>query len=287
MVGITGVAFGIISLWALINCMRRVDEGELAVILRLGQYAGVRGPGLVWVIPAMERIARYLPVALRTQRFIVEPVFAQPRLPLRLDFTVWYRLDPRLAGDDEADVALRFDEAQWHQAIRGELGEVVRRIAGEYKGMDLLGDNKCRGRAEADMMHELRDKLRRRGVLLDQERGAVLSAVDVEQRLKDALVDVTRVEIDTGTKKRLWDTILQEYPGLSPDIIPQLVASITGIDLQDVLVRMPPLTEVSAASTTSPDAGLKSTEEALRRQREAWRRGIREVKDIDFDVKAV
>lgn len=286
-VGAMLAAVGFMLLWLLVNGVQRVDEGELAVILRLGRYGGARGPGLIWVTPGMEQIARYIPVSIQTQPFIAEPVFARDRLPLRVYLTTWYRFDPRVADADEGMLALRFSEEQWRQSIRGEVEAVVRGVMGKFDGMGLLNDAKSRESTEDQMTLQLRDRLRRRGVLLHQRRGVVLGGVDVEQGLKKALVDMTRIGIDAETRKKLLDTIFKDYPGLSPGIVQQLIASISGMEWRQVEMRMPALAEALVERPKPPETEPKPPEQPPRISREAWRRAIREVKDIDFDVKAI
>jgi regulator of protease activity HflC (stomatin/prohibitin superfamily) len=38
--------------------VRVVGEGERLAIMRLGQFIGVRGPGIVWVIPVLDKTTR-------------------------------------------------------------------------------------------------------------------------------------------------------------------------------------------------------------------------------------
>ena len=38
--------------------VRVVGEDERLAIMRLGQFAGVRGPGIVWVIPVLDKATR-------------------------------------------------------------------------------------------------------------------------------------------------------------------------------------------------------------------------------------
>jgi hypothetical protein len=284
-VAAAAIAAGLVGVWIVANSVHRVNEGELVVIRRVGRYGGARGPGLVWVTPVLEEIARYLPVSMQAKPFVVEPVFARDCLPLRLHLTMWYRLEPRLAGRDESQFALFFGEEQWDRTIRGELDGVARRVVGRYAGLELLNDIACRDRTEAETALELRDRLRDRGVVLDQERGIVLGGIDVEQRLKDTLIDMTRVGIDAETQKRFMDKIRKDYPDLSPDIVGQLIASITRMDFQQVAVRMPSLIEAGVGGTRPPETGPKPSESAPVARREAWRRAIREVKDIDFETK--
>ena len=49
---------GILAFMVLASAVRIVPEWERGVILRMGRYVGIRGPGLVLLIPFIERMIR-------------------------------------------------------------------------------------------------------------------------------------------------------------------------------------------------------------------------------------
>lgn len=57
------MVFGVIFLWLLFASLKVVQEYERGVIFLLGRCTGVRGPGLIILIPVFERMVR---VSLRT-----------------------------------------------------------------------------------------------------------------------------------------------------------------------------------------------------------------------------
>ena len=46
---------------------RVAQQWERAVVLRLGQYVGLRGPGLFWIVPFVDVVARMIDQPLLTQ----------------------------------------------------------------------------------------------------------------------------------------------------------------------------------------------------------------------------
>ncbi len=72
-----------------------VPEYQRLVVLALGRYAGTRGPGIVIIIPVLERAIR---VDMR-ERFLDIPAqtaITQDNAPISIDFLVYYRvLDPK------------------------------------------------------------------------------------------------------------------------------------------------------------------------------------------------
>ena len=77
--------------------LRIVPQYQRLVILSLGRYSGTRGPGVVFVIPFIERAVT---VDIRERFFDIPPMTAitQDNAPISIDFLVYYRIiDPRLS----------------------------------------------------------------------------------------------------------------------------------------------------------------------------------------------
>ena len=56
-------------------------QWERAVVLRLGKYTGLRGPGLFWITPFVETISIYIDQRVITTSFAAEE--RSPRTPCR------------------------------------------------------------------------------------------------------------------------------------------------------------------------------------------------------------
>lgn len=84
--------------------LRVVPQYQRLVILSLGKYAGTRGPGVVFVIPFIERAVA---VDVR-ERFLDIPsqtAITQDNAPISIDFLVYYRIiDPRKSVLDVENV---------------------------------------------------------------------------------------------------------------------------------------------------------------------------------------
>ncbi|MEO1783524.1 slipin family protein [Thermodesulfobium sp. 4217-1] len=78
------------------SAIRITQEYERGVVFRLGRFAGVRGPGLILLIPFVERMIK---VDLRTITMDVPPqeVITKDNVPARVNAVVYFRLvDPEL-----------------------------------------------------------------------------------------------------------------------------------------------------------------------------------------------
>jgi regulator of protease activity HflC (stomatin/prohibitin superfamily) len=88
------IAIVLVVIWFLFNAIKIVSQYERLVIFRLGKCVGMRGPGLVWLIPGFERGRR---VDLREQvREIPHQVsITKDNAPISIDFLWFFKVvDP-------------------------------------------------------------------------------------------------------------------------------------------------------------------------------------------------
>ncbi|MCB9564491.1 MAG: slipin family protein [Kofleriaceae bacterium] len=102
---------------------RIASQWESAVILRLGKFVGLRGPGLFWVIPLIERPAIWIDRRVRTTGFAAEKTLTADTVPVDVDAVLfWTVVDPMKAALEVED----FEEAvAWaaQTALRDIIGK--------------------------------------------------------------------------------------------------------------------------------------------------------------------
>jgi regulator of protease activity HflC (stomatin/prohibitin superfamily) len=83
--------FLILILFVLANSLRILREYERGVIFRLGRFVGVRGPGLILLIPFIERMVK---VSLRTVAMDVMPqdVITKDNVSVRVNAVLYFRV---------------------------------------------------------------------------------------------------------------------------------------------------------------------------------------------------
>jgi regulator of protease activity HflC (stomatin/prohibitin superfamily) len=77
--------------------LRIANQYQRAVVLRLGEYQAIRGPGLYWIIPLIEW---QFTVDIRTVTAAVEQqeTITKDNVPVKINAVVWYRIfDPTKA----------------------------------------------------------------------------------------------------------------------------------------------------------------------------------------------
>lgn len=88
---ITPIIIGIFVLYVLASSIRILNEYERGVVFRLGRLAGVRGPGLILLIPFLEKMVK---VSLRTVVMDVPPqdVITQDNVSIKVNAVVYFRV---------------------------------------------------------------------------------------------------------------------------------------------------------------------------------------------------
>jgi regulator of protease activity HflC (stomatin/prohibitin superfamily) len=83
--------FLILILFVVANSLRILREYERGVIFRLGRFVGVRGPGLIILIPFIERMVK---VSLRTVAMDVAPqdVITKDNVSVRVNAVLYFRV---------------------------------------------------------------------------------------------------------------------------------------------------------------------------------------------------
>src|ERR1039457_2770416 len=73
------------------SAVRVLPEYERGVLFRLGRLAGVRGPGLFFIIPGVDRLVR---VSLRTVVFDVPPqdVITRDNVTVKVSAVIYFRV---------------------------------------------------------------------------------------------------------------------------------------------------------------------------------------------------
>jgi len=85
---------GIIVLMYILAGIRVVREYERAVVFRLGRLRGIKGPGIIWIIPGIDQISR---VDLRVQTVDIpgQDLITKDNINIKVDAAVFFRIhDP-------------------------------------------------------------------------------------------------------------------------------------------------------------------------------------------------
>lgn len=80
------------------------QQWERAVVLRLGNYTGLRGPGLFWIIPGIDRVTSWIDQRIITTSFAAEETLTSDTVPVNVDAVLfWLVYDPEKAALEVQD----------------------------------------------------------------------------------------------------------------------------------------------------------------------------------------
>ena len=78
---------------------RVAQQWERAVVLRLGRFVGLRGPGLFWIVPFIDVVARSIDQRMITTAFAAEQTLTMDTVPVNVDAVLfWVVHDPEKAA---------------------------------------------------------------------------------------------------------------------------------------------------------------------------------------------
>lgn len=106
------------------------DQWEKAVVLRMGKYRGLRGPGIFFIIPIIDRVTSYIDQRVRVTEFRAEQTLTKDTVPVNVDAVVYWTVW------DVEKAALEVQE--YVRAIAYIAQTDLRDIIGKHELADLL-----------------------------------------------------------------------------------------------------------------------------------------------------
>jgi regulator of protease activity HflC (stomatin/prohibitin superfamily) len=96
------LAFVVASVVAL--AVKVANEWDRVVVLRLGKFRALKGPGLFFIIPVVDAIAYWIDTRVITMSFKAEKTLTKDTVPVDVDAVLfWKVIDPKKAALDVAD----------------------------------------------------------------------------------------------------------------------------------------------------------------------------------------
>jgi hypothetical protein len=123
------VAAGLVGL-VLMQSPRVAQQWERAVVLRLGRFIGLRGPGLFWVLPFVDRVSTWIDQRTITTSFAAEQTLTADTVPVNVDAVLFWLVH------DAQKAALEVQD--YEQAISWAAQTALRDIIGRTTLADLL-----------------------------------------------------------------------------------------------------------------------------------------------------
>ncbi len=97
-------------------------QWERGIVLRLGRFVGLRGPGLFWVIPGIDQVSTWIDQRTITTSFAAEQTLTSDTVPVNVDAVLfWMVYDPEKAALEVQDYKLAVSWAA-QTALRDIIG---------------------------------------------------------------------------------------------------------------------------------------------------------------------
>ena len=101
------------------------DQWDKAVVLRLGKFHALKGPGLFFIIPIVDEIPYWIDTRVITTSFKAEKTLTKDTVPVDVDAVLfWKVLDPKKAALDVADYQSAINWAS-QTALRDVIGKTM------------------------------------------------------------------------------------------------------------------------------------------------------------------
>jgi regulator of protease activity HflC (stomatin/prohibitin superfamily) len=115
---------------------RVVQQWERAIVLRLGRYIGLRGPGLFWIVPFVDSVPRVIDQRVVTTGFAAEQTLTSDTVPVNVDAVLfWVVVDPEKAALEVQNYTVAISWAS-QTALRDIIGRTS--LADLLRGRDRI-----------------------------------------------------------------------------------------------------------------------------------------------------
>lgn len=118
------------------NATKVASQWNRAVVLRLGKYYSLKGPGLFFIIPIVDNIPYWIDIRVISTSFKAEKTLTKDTVPVDVDAVLfWKVIDPKKASMDVADY---YSAISWasQTALRDVIGKTM--LADMLEGRDKM-----------------------------------------------------------------------------------------------------------------------------------------------------
>ena len=191
-VPVLGAVVWLVAAALVASSIKIADQWERAVVLRLGKFTDLKGPGLFLIIPILEKVAYWIDNRVITTSFKAEKTLTKDTVPVDVEAVLfWKVLDPQKAALEVED---------YRSAISWASQTALREVIGKSFLSDML-----EGREKLDIeLQKIIDKRTR-------EWGVHVSSVEIRDvlippELQDAMSMQAQAERERQARVILGDS---------------------------------------------------------------------------------
>jgi len=173
------IAFSLVGFYFLF-ALKVAQQWEKAVVLRLGKFRGLRGPGLFWIIPVIDSTPTWIDNRVMVTSFNAEKTLTKDTVPVDVDAVLfWMVWDAEKAALEVAD---------YRQAIAWAAQTALREVIGQMSLADILIG---RARMDAELQKIIDERTTPWGISV---QSVEIRDVIIPQGLEDAMSQQAQAE---------------------------------------------------------------------------------------------
>jgi len=129
---------------AILLTLRVALQWDRAVVLRLGKFHGLKGPGVYWLVPFIDRVARSVDMRIRAAEFFSESTLTRDTVPVSVDAICFW-----LVWDARKSV---LEVENYYRSIALSAQTALRDIIGTHTLEQMLTQREALGKALQEML---------------------------------------------------------------------------------------------------------------------------------------
>ena len=157
----------------LLCSIKVADQWEKVVVLRLGRYTGLRGPGVFHVIPIVDQVSRYVDQRVRVAAVAAESTLTRDTVPVNVDANVFW-----MVWNAEKSI---LEVVDFVQSITVSAQTALRETIGRHELAQMITERESLGR---ELQKILDDKTNPWGITV---QSVEIRDVRIPQALEDAM----------------------------------------------------------------------------------------------------
>ncbi len=186
------IFLAVIAVLIVLPSLRICNEWERKIVLRIGRFAGVRGPGVFLLVPWIERTPFTVDLRTMTSSFTAEQTLTRDNVPVNVDTIIFWRvIDPARAVLEVANYAT---------AVMGAAQAALRDIIGQNDLSRVLGE---RSALDVAITESLDAQTEPWGIKVSSVR---MRDIKIPDMLQDAMSRVAQAERERQSRVILGDS---------------------------------------------------------------------------------
>jgi regulator of protease activity HflC (stomatin/prohibitin superfamily) len=184
-------------------------QWERAIVLRLGRYVGLRGPGIFWIVPFFDKVSSWIDQRVITTSFAAEETLTSDTVPVNVDAVLFWMVH------DSEKAALEVQD--YAQAVSWAAQTGLRDIIGRTSLTELL---RGRERIEAELQLLIDERsnpwgvtvqsVEMRDIVIPTSLQDAMSREAQASREKQARIILGQAEVEIAT---LFEEASKSYAG--------------------------------------------------------------------------